>query len=378
MMRLAWRKFVWSAGLLALFNCSGDTEPRRGQLMLALQTDMSIPKDVNRIRLQVLVGDTLQHDQTYPVAPEPNGSKLPATLAIVAGDDENPTVQVRVIGIREESNETLARTFAKVVTTVPTSRIATLRVPIQWLCDGTAREEGDGYASTCQSAGDDGVDDERSCVAGECKPVLVDSALLPDYAPEDIFGGDPGPDGFSGVCFDTEGCFDAGFEAVPNADCELALEVPDDREVNVALQFPLEIDGQEGTGICGEEACYVPLDQDDIYGWSVAGSGGAGGEGNDDAGDSAGGGGAERGRTTVKLPRSVCERVDEGTVEAVRVTYACQTTTPRYPTCGAWSAVENPPDGGVGGSSSSETSSTTTTGGSGGTGVAGQCTSLTG
>src|SRR5690606_24237174 len=38
-MRLAWRKLVWSAGLLALFNCSGDTEPRRGQIMLALQTD---------------------------------------------------------------------------------------------------------------------------------------------------------------------------------------------------------------------------------------------------------------------------------------------------------------------------------------------------
>src|SRR6188508_898814 len=59
-MRLAWRKVLWSAGLLALSNCSGDEEPRRGQLMLALQTDMSIPKDVNRIRLQVFVGDSLQ------------------------------------------------------------------------------------------------------------------------------------------------------------------------------------------------------------------------------------------------------------------------------------------------------------------------------
>ena len=88
-MRLALRKYLWSAGLLALSNCSGDTEPRRGQLMLALQTDMSIPKDVNRIRLQVYVGDHLQHDDTYPVAPEPNGTKLPATLAIVAGENPN-------------------------------------------------------------------------------------------------------------------------------------------------------------------------------------------------------------------------------------------------------------------------------------------------
>ena len=35
-----------------------------------------------------------------------------------------------------------------------------------------------------------------------------------------------------------------------------------------------------------------------------------------------------------------------GHAEAVRVTYACQTKTPTYPTCGPWS-VGDPPEGGV-------------------------------
>ena len=261
--------------------------------MLALQTDMSIPKDVNRIRLQVFVGAQLRHDETYAVAPEPGGTKLPATLAIVAGEDPNPTVQVQVIGIREEGADTLARTFAKVVTTVPKSRIATLRVPIQWLCDGSAHEIGDEqYESTCEQDEDE---DERACVAGDCKSVVVDSETLPDFVPEEIFGGNPGPEGISGICFDTERCFDAGFEVTPNDDCELALDVPAGGEVNVALQFPAEVDGEEGTGICGEEACYVPLDKDPAYGWSLEGEGN--GAGGDDSGDEPGDGegGAEAG-----------------------------------------------------------------------------------
>jgi len=344
--------------------------------MLALQTDMSIPKDVNRIRLQVLVGAKLQHDETYPVAPEPHGTKLPATLAIVAGEDENPTVQVRVIGIRDDAAGVLARTFAKVVTTVPKSRIATLRVPIQWLCDETAKEVGnEEYESTCPNDGDD----EQSCVAGECKSVLVDSDLLPDYTPEDIFGGDPGPDGFFGVCFDTVPCFDAGFDAVPNDDCELELDVPEGGDVNVGLRFPTEVDDEEGTGICGEEACYVPLDQDATYGWRLTGPGsGSGGEGNADE-DGEGGDGFDGGPTTVKLPASVCDRLDEGSVEAVRVSYACQTKTPKYPTCGPWSAVEEGTvvDGAGGNGTTGVIANTTT--GAGGTGnVVGECASLTG
>ena len=346
--------------------------------MLALQTDMSIPKDVNRIMVQVLVGDKLQHQQTYPVAPEPNGSKLPATLAIVAGDDPNPTVQVRVVGIREEGDDTEARTFAKVVTTVPTSRIATLRVPIQWLCDGTARADGEEYASTCDPTGDgEDVEDERACVAGECKSVVVDSLLLPDYQPEDIFGGDTGPDGFSGKCFDTETCFDQGFEVVPTDDCELDLDVPEGSGVNVALQFPREVEGEDGTGICGEVACYVPLDQDPTYGWSVAGSGsGVGGEGNEDTEDGEGGEGVVGGGpTTVKLPPAVCARVADGTAESVRVSYACPTKTPKYPTCGPWSTGDEPQDGSGGATSAGPS---TTTGGNGGSTPGGECESLTG
>ena len=65
---------------LALLSCSADKEEARGQLMLALQTDMALPKDVSSVRILVLVNGAPRFDRTYPVGPE--GAKIPATLAI--------------------------------------------------------------------------------------------------------------------------------------------------------------------------------------------------------------------------------------------------------------------------------------------------------
>src|SRR5687768_7895966 len=140
--------------------------------MLALQTDMELPKDVSSVRILVLVNGAARFDRTYPVGPD--GAKIPATLAIVAGDDPSTPVEIKVLAFRGGDARTLNRT----ITTIPESRVALLRVPIEWLCDGFVTDTGDeadDYASSCEPDGDR----ERACAGGECRDVFVDVAELP-------------------------------------------------------------------------------------------------------------------------------------------------------------------------------------------------------
>jgi hypothetical protein len=305
---------TWTGRLCALVllaGCSSEEEPMRGQLMIALSSDMSIPKDIDNIRAQVVRGNgTLVHDRTYWIEPvEAGDTRLPATLAVVASGSGDEGIEVRVIASRGSE----ARMFNKVQTAIPGSRLATLRMPVQWLCDGSAsRIADDTYESACSARNGD----EYSCVAGTCQPAQVDVDDLPDFDAAAIFGGGSGPDDLLGTCFDTTACFDDGENVEPNADCEIEVDVPSGGELNVALKFPFDdAEPDESPGICGENGCYVPLDKDERFGWR---------------GDPAG---------TVELPPAVCEKLASGAVEQVRVCYTQQTKTPEFPTCGPWSSV---------------------------------------
>src|SRR6187399_550531 len=173
----------WILFLAMLFvACTGDQAPPRGELMVSLVTDMSVPKDVTHIRVKVKRNDQVQHEQDFFVAPD-GEFMLPGTIAVVEGSSPAPVVSVEVVGIRTPSSgKAEARTFSKVTTTIPRERIALLRVPVQWLCDGTAVDDGaDSYMSSCPPI--DG--EEAACVAGRCQPVEVDSSTLPTYDPRD-------------------------------------------------------------------------------------------------------------------------------------------------------------------------------------------------
>ena len=305
--------------------CSGKT---KGQIILALQTDMSLPEDVTRVKIEVKADGASRHDQTYIVDPNvDDASKIPSTLSIVAGEKESETIELKIIALRPGNDGLEPRTLNKTVTTMPKERIALLRVPMQWLCTGTVSEVDDGeYESDCEP--EDGKD--MSCVAGACKDTRVNSTSLPDWAADLVFGGSD--DASDGTCFPTEECFDAGLDLMPDmTDCTVLYDPPNDDVVNFAVvaAYDALADTCLG-GIKSGQSCYVGLDSNRDFGWYEADEGGSSGE------------------RRYQLPQGVCERIADGRATRVRASSdaACLVTkTPSYPTCGPWSSVPKPGDG---------------------------------
>jgi hypothetical protein len=270
--------------------------------MVVIDTDMSPSKDFDTVALVVTANGGVLYNQELAV---PGVLKLPATIGVVEGSSATEPVTITVLGRRSGQLVVLNQ----VITTVPDSRLATLRMPLQWLCIGQAIDgqsadpSQDDSTATSSCSGN-----EQSCVAGTCTSEVVDSTKLPDYDPTQVFGGATGP-GTGGECFDTLGCFSTGYvEPFDATDCTMAE--PSGSGVNVALVLP-----PGGAGICDDHTCLVPLDQASD-GWSDLGNG------------------------RLQLPPAVCT-LKSGTIQGVAVTTSCATKTPTTPTCGAWSSVSS-------------------------------------
>ncbi|WP_437593093.1 hypothetical protein [Sorangium sp. So ce1000] len=294
--------------------CSGE----KGQLMVVFQTDMSLPKDIDTVRIEATLDGSVVYDETFERLGSEGSIRLPATLGFLTPDDPSQALRVRVIASRGGRDG--VRLLREVLTTVPEGRTATLHMPIQFLCDGSAEVERDGDGNVLRD-GDGNVlvknscPEGQSCVAGSCVPREVDSRSLPDFKIEAVLGGGTG-DG-DGVCFDTLRCFTAA--ASTPVDLEAFAADPTDcratapsGEVNVALLT-------QGGGICGESACFVPLDAESDAGFRVE-------EGN-----------------VLRLPVEVCRRAQSGKLAGLAIAPAGEGTCRRkgtdLPTCGPWSAL---------------------------------------
>lgn len=154
---------------------------------------------------------------------------LPATLGVVANEDD-PTLPVTIRAAA--LSQLKPRVLREVVTQVPAGKVATLRVPMHFLCDGSADVDAEQNVLNKRPT-------DETCVAGECVSNRVDGADLPAYDPADIFGGGTGqPDGngnYDGTCIDVAGCLGDAVEAVIDVtDCTIAAPEGD---FNVALQI---------------------------------------------------------------------------------------------------------------------------------------------
>ncbi|MGH7439375.1 MAG: hypothetical protein ACRENE_27115 [Polyangiaceae bacterium] len=278
-----------------------------GQLVVAIDTDMALPTQIDVIELVVTANGNTLLDNPMPVGVGTNTQTIPATLTLVAGDNPDLPATIKVIGWRNNQ----PRTLRQIVTPIPTDRIAVLRMPVQWLCDGTVTTSvsddagaGASYDSTCG--------DGMTCVAGSCVVSKIDPAKLETYTPQAVFGGAAAPSSAasttSGNCFDTVPCLGAGTLVQPDSSC--TMPAPSDMtKVNVGMRVA-------GDGICDltGTSCFVPLDGNSDEGWTQ-----------------------KNGR--IALPPAACTKLQSGKVAGIVMSTQCATKTTGTPTCGPWSSV---------------------------------------
>jgi hypothetical protein len=282
---------------LAAAGCS--TETPRGSVMLAISTDMYVDKDVSRVDILVQPEHGPAQSTQVNLFPALEGQYLPGTFAIIEGEQPGEFVRVRLIARQGERTRVVREAALK----VPRERTALLTMPIQWLCDGQVRQDGQQTRSDC--------DEGYTCIAGTCKLEEVQEALLPTYQSAEVYGGGNATGG--GTCFDTLPCFEQSEQPALDLErCVLAAPASDD--LNVAAVLP-----PGGDGHCTGDACWIPLDASDLSGWAPA-ENGAG----------------------VQLPDALCARVRAGTA-SVRTSHLCPSKAPSTPTCGPWTLVGTEP-----------------------------------
>lgn len=293
-----------SYGALALGFASlacGGSDEKLGSVMLAISTDLYIDKDVSRVDIIVQPEHGPTQQTQFNLAPALDGQFLPGTFAIIEGSTPGEFLRVRIVA-RQGS---FARVVREAALRVPRQRTALLSMPIQWLCDGHVRQDGQVTRSSC--------DEGMTCSKGACAPDAVDETTLPDYEPAEVFGGGDPTGG--GTCFDTVPCFENDTEPPLDLDtCVLDSEVTDD--LNIGIRLPVG-----SAGHCSNAECWVPLDASAQSGWE-----------------------AIEGGSRVQLPPAVCGHVrDEGA--SVRVSHECPSKSAATPTCGPWTLVGAEPGG---------------------------------
>jgi hypothetical protein len=272
-----------------------------GQIVLVVQTDLSIPKDLDTIRIEAFDNGAQKFLQDYPnIGPDRSAQvQLPGTISLVASDDPADVITI-VVSARTGGIDGTVRTVRRVVTTIPPDRTAVLPIGIHFLCYGQGMTDSSGDAAgTCA--------DGQSCIGGQCQGDSVDSTALSDYDAKSV--------DTNGSCFDAASCWTSPQVAtVDLADCS----IPPVSGANIALQT-------ETLGICGPAGCFITLDANDpVEGWTTRADG------------------------HISLPPGVCTQLaSKQIINVVTQPFGggnCGQKQLSLPTCGPWSSsADNPP-----------------------------------
>jgi alpha-tubulin suppressor-like RCC1 family protein len=269
-------------------NSSGSSTARVGELDIVVLSDMALPKDIDRIGIQVTRNGHTLLERKSDVGPD--ALLLPATFAVKAALDPSP-VTIRAVGYKQ--GET--RVERDAVTPIPSGYVGELRLALDYLCVGTVRSQADGgVASSCP--------DHETCVNGSCESAAVPRA--PERASNNS-GAATDAGGSKSGCFDVAACFASATSPTVDANrCVATLrDGTDAAMLNVGLRFPAG-----GAGVCATNECWVAL-----AGWTLHG-------------------------TELDLPPAACEKASEQGGTLV-VTSACNTQDDSTPVCGDWSSV---------------------------------------
>jgi hypothetical protein len=271
-----------AASILAPMSCSSAS---KGALVLAISTDMRTPKDINIVSVFITTNGVPKFDYLGRVLPDGTVA-LPATVAVVEPDDPSAKVRIRVTAF-EEAN---ARVLRDVLTTVPHQTTSLLRLPLNFLDDGSGMgaipadlvpgglnsmggaPDGDTVFDVTSLRSSCDFNQGLTSINGQCKSDVVDSTTLPPYVPEAVYGdGGLMANGAPMSCFDVAACFHGavpvtGVTGGDTQECTAPLPAGlDASSVNLALVTP-------ATGEClAPGQCYVPLENDPTEGFTVSG-----------------------------------------------------------------------------------------------------------
>jgi hypothetical protein len=298
---------VFGTVIVAACSSNDETTKKRGELVLAIDTDMTPGVDFDRIQIEIRQQGAAAKKETYREFGQPGQEfHFPATYTIVSNGNASTRIQLRVITgkVAPGGNPEVGipQNMFEVVTTIPTDRAAMLRVRLEWLCRKSTKLEPDGYVEGACHEG-------WNCVAGECVDWNVDLTSLPPFTEGEVFGGRSRQG--DGACFDTLGCLTGATAVTLDDACTFAAG--DTSNLNVAL-----VPAKDHGGICSGDVCFVPLDRGAPHGWVEQGG-------------------------RVKIPKRVCELLktpeDGLRLRGVVTTQRCPPKLPNVPTCGPWSTI---------------------------------------
>ena len=286
----------WAVTVLAIAGvgvaCGSSSKPSStGALDVVVLSDMSLPKDIDRISVQVTQAGVTLLAQQSDVGPD--ALHVPATFEVKGTNDPSP-VTIQAVGYKNGD----ARVERDAVTPIPANYVAELRLALNFVCVGTATTDADGTVhSTCLA--------DETCVNGSCQSSTVSTA--PPAAPVSDTP-DAGGTSMAAACFDVATCFaDALPATLSAASCLVTLPAKADlATLNLGIEFPIG-----GPGSCDKAACYIPL-----TGWSSTDG-------------------------VVELPPSVCEAASAQGGQLVLST-VCNTEPDGSAVCGAWSSSTTP------------------------------------
>lgn len=294
---MPWKKLRRAAWCATIVTCAAQlsaacTAKKATEVVVSIQTDVSVPKDLDHVRVQILSYGGSVFDQDFPVGP--SGLHLPATIGVTPKGDGSQPIDIILTGSFGDAQRVLRR--ARV--TFSPNRIALLRLPLRFACFG-----------------DHGCGDDQTCVAGTCQSSAVDAAHLPDYQDDLVFGGKD--EAGAPRCFDPIVCL-AAPTTLSRAGCVFSSEGAPLENATLLLKMP----ASANQGFCREDGCYVPLDRDANEGWEYV----------DDT------------HRAARLADGICKLLDDKTVDAVVATTACGTKTADVPFCDV--SAPPPPDAG--------------------------------
>ncbi len=292
-------------GALALGAAPSCSAKKNTEIMVSVQTDLRIPKDINAITIRVLSRGAVQYQSAHEVGP--TGVHLPATIGLVPKDDGDlQPIEVQLIGQYGNEADTRVRAekvLRKVRMTFARNRVGLVRIPLKFVC----------YEHEDCGEG-------KTCIAGACETTpLIEGATMPEYTPEAVYGAG-GSLGTSGTCWDAPTCLASAVDVSATADpCVFALpDASAGKSISIAIAT-----GPGGLGYCAGGMCRVPLDLE-AEGWSWT----------------------DESHKTIRLAQGICTKVTTSKLR-VQATDACATKTPDLPMCLEQSSDAGEPDSSI-------------------------------